>query len=1094
MFPFWENVIAPVVEAVNARRMVEIGALRGETTVRMLKRLGPDCELHVIDPLPQFDPAEHERAFPGRYFFHLGISHDVLPTLPPADVALVDGDHNWFTVYHELKMLAATAEEAGVALPVLVLHDVGWPYGRRDLYYEPSRIPAEFRQPHRRAGMRPGVRHLFPNGGMNLGLDNAEAEGGPRNGVMTALDDFMAEHDEPLRRVVLPIYYGLAIVAEERRLAASPELTSIFDHLESGEGQRELVEMAESIRLDEAVFGQAWIRSLEQRVDRAAARQLELTKAALLDEHYLDNEARLEYLASLVGKGQPDLSALRDPVRFLPVRHKRLARARAAGQHLDDGRSTAYFPYTEMGRPQLDRLEQALRTVQDDAVPGDLAEVGVGRGGGAIFLRAFLDANEIGDRSVWLADSFVATDAPVADDDVPAAIARFRSDLNQVRDGFARFGLLDDRVRFLQGEPTDSLVDAPVGRLALVRLGDGLGDTAGRVLELLHPRLSPGAVVIVAGTADPKVERAVTRARKELGVTTPVERIDWNSLTWRVPLDAPASEPATAGAGSPTLHRAPLAPPLPVDPVALSVVVVFYNMQREAARTLLSLSRSYQSGIEDLDYEVIAVDNGSRPDQRLTEDYVSSFGPQFRLLDLGEDASPSPTVALNAGIAAARGDAIALMIDGAHVLTPGVLREGMTAMAAYEPAVVATQQWYLGPGQQGDAQQAGYDQKAEDRLFAQIKWPVDGYQLFQIGHFIGERDWFDGIVESNCLFVPRKLLEQFGGFDDSFSMPGGGYANLDLFERLGLAPDVNAVSILGEGTFHQVHGGTTTNVADEAKRRELVASYGQHFRDLRGRPLIGIDRPVHYVGSMGSKASRRTRSRRDIGMKFDAMRDPMEVGAASPVPVADELKLAAIEALWDNQSWRETTWLGHPVHRYPTDLHSYQELLAKVRPGLVVVAGDDHGLGGRALFAASICDQLGQGRVVAVGSSDEAVRPDHQRITYVHGRPDDADVADQVRGLAGDHADGLVFIGLGEVGRVVAAFEHYAPLVAVDGYVVVENTVVNGRPAASGFGPGPHEAVVNILGRHHEFVVDPAPERYTVTFNRNGYLRRMVTQ
>ena len=134
MFPFWDDVIAPVIQAVDAKRVVEIGALRGETTVRMLQSLGPDCELHVIDPVPQFDPSEHERAFPGRYVFHLGISHDVLPTLPPCDVALVDGDHNWYTVYHELKMLAATAREAGAPLPVLVLHDVCWPYGRRDLY------------------------------------------------------------------------------------------------------------------------------------------------------------------------------------------------------------------------------------------------------------------------------------------------------------------------------------------------------------------------------------------------------------------------------------------------------------------------------------------------------------------------------------------------------------------------------------------------------------------------------------------------------------------------------------------------------------------------------------------------------------------------------------------------------------------------------------------------------------------------------------------------------------------------------------------------------------------------------------------------
>ena len=60
MFPLWDDVIAPVIDAAGARRIVEIGALRGETTARMLKRLGSECELHVIDPVPQFDPSEHE--------------------------------------------------------------------------------------------------------------------------------------------------------------------------------------------------------------------------------------------------------------------------------------------------------------------------------------------------------------------------------------------------------------------------------------------------------------------------------------------------------------------------------------------------------------------------------------------------------------------------------------------------------------------------------------------------------------------------------------------------------------------------------------------------------------------------------------------------------------------------------------------------------------------------------------------------------------------------------------------------------------------------------------------------------------------------
>jgi cephalosporin hydroxylase len=1101
MYQLWDDVVAPVIDALGARRVIEIGALRGETTTRMLERLGPECELHVIDPEPQFDPAEHERAFPGRYHFHRGTSHEVLPGLPTADVVLVDGDHNWYTVYHELRMLAETAQRTGSPLPVLVLHDVGWPYGRRDLYYEPHRIPAEFRQPYGRAGMRPGETSLV-YGGLNRHMANARREGGPRNGVMTAVDDFVAEHSQPLRVVVLPIFYGLAIVAEAGLLDAHPDLVAFLDHLDSPEGSQALLELGERIRIDEAIVTQAWLRHLEEQGQRRADRYLDLVKALLLDERTLQHELRVSYVLGLRG-APPDRSVLRDPVRGLPHRYTQLVRARQAGRPAADGLGD--LAVTTMGRAQLERLGEAAGRVLFAGVPGDFVDVGVGGGGGGILLRATLGVHEVPDRCVWLADTFSATSP--ADDagdgagtvEQPPAVRRLASDLNAVRDNLAHFGLLDDRVKFLQGRPAETLAAAPMEQVALVRIGEGPGIDALGVLEVLHPRMSPGAEVIVSGVADPEVDAAVGRARDRLGISAAIERIDWNAITWthEASEEAPAGPGAdasvnelAAAARSQAASHPPLAPPAPSACVALSVVVVFYNMRREAARTLHSLSRSYQRDIQDLDYEVLAIDNGSDPDQRLSGDIVASFGPEFRLLEPDGAAHPSPTGALNAGIAACRGEALALMIDGAHVLSPGVLHFGMKALRIYEPAVVATQQWYVGPGQQGDAQQAGYDQRVEDRLFASIDWPADGYRLFEIGHFIGERDWLDGIIESNCLFVPRKLLEQVGGFDESFSMPGGGYANLDLFERLAQAPGVTPASILGEGTFHQFHGGTTTNVADEAARRERVVSYRRHFEELRGRGLVGGDRPLHYVGAMAAWAAKRTRSRRWPTLAFDALREPTEV-ATPPVPVPDEVKLAAIESVWDHQAWREATWLGQPVNRYPADLHVYQELLVERRPGLVVLAGEDEGLGGRALFVASICDQLGHGQVVAVGGADASERPAHPRVTHVGGPPDRPEVAAEVATLAPEPPNALVILGLGATPRVVAAFELYAPMVAVGGYVVVENTVVNGRPARPGFAPGPYEAVEAVLARGGDFVPDPAGERYTVTFNRNGYLKRV---
>jgi cephalosporin hydroxylase len=364
--------------------------------------------------------------------------------------------------------------------------------------------------------------------------------------------------------------------------------------------------------------------------------------------------------------------------------------------------------------------------------------------------------------------------------------------------------------------------------------------------------------------------------------------------------------------------------------------------------------------------------------------------------------------------------------------------------------------------------------------------------LFEISHFIGDRDWFDGIVESNCLFVPRAVLDQYGGFDDSFAMPGGGYANLDLFERIGIAPGINVASILGEGTFHQVHGGTTTNVADEDLRRERVSSYREHFEELRGRPLIGLDRPVHFVGAMSTKAARRTRSRRHISGPFSALRDPSLGDAqAQRMPVPEELRHATTEALWYHQSWRDTTWMGRPLHRLPNDLQVYQELLVELQPETILLIADDPGLAGRAHLMASLCDLRGGGQVVAVGPTVEPSAADRPRLRTSVATPEGAaSAATAILEEVGSSTVSLVLLGLGSKAAIEACFEQVSGLVPTGGFVVVENTVVNGRPVAPEHGPGPHEAVVSILGRHPEFVADPAAERYALTFNRGGYLRR----
>ncbi|MBX3286392.1 MAG: hypothetical protein KF703_13675, partial [Actinobacteria bacterium] len=300
---------------------------------QIIDRLGPETVLHVIDPLPDFDPAEHEAEFAGQYVFHRDLSLNVLGDLPPMDAALVDGDHNWYTVYNELRLLREVARANDAPLPVLILHDVGWPYGRRDLYYDPTNIPDEFRREWSRKGMEPGKVWVVPYGaGLNPTLANANTEGGRRNGVRTGMDDFVAEHDQPLRVLVLPIYFGLAIVVEESRLAANPALREALDRLESTEGKDALLQVAEDIRIDHLIFQHKVYYDREAAVGRVARRYL----------------------------GQ---------VRANPV---------LAGTSPD----------------HLDALEADLDALRAEYVRGDVVSVGAGVDGEALFLGAYVEAHD----------------------------------------------------------------------------------------------------------------------------------------------------------------------------------------------------------------------------------------------------------------------------------------------------------------------------------------------------------------------------------------------------------------------------------------------------------------------------------------------------------------------------------------------------------------------------------------------------------------------------------------------------------------------------------------------------------------------------
>jgi hypothetical protein len=158
----------------------------------------------------------------------------------------------------------------------------------------------------------------------------------------------------------------------------------------------------------------------------------------------------------------------------------------------------------------------------------------------------------------------------------------------------------------------------------------------------------------------------------------------------------------------------------------LSVVVIVYNMPREARRTLYSLSRTYQQGVSAGDYEVIVVDNGSVP--LFSPAYVNEQEGRFAYFYMGK-ARPSPARAVNVGVRQSRGEYVGILIDGAGILSPGLLQYALRAFRAILDPVVTTFAWYVGPDIHRRAIEThGYDRQMEDQLLERIRWPEDGYR------------------------------------------------------------------------------------------------------------------------------------------------------------------------------------------------------------------------------------------------------------------------------------------------------------------------------------------------------------------------------
>jgi O-methyltransferase len=205
-----------------------------------------------------------------------------------------------------------------------------------------------------------------------------------------------------------------------------------------------------------------------------------------------------------------------------------------------EGRDWPSDAETMIGIKRLENVRACVTDVLERGVPGDLLEAGVWRGGTAIFMRAILKAHGDTTRTVWAADSFQGLPKPDAQrypadaNDQHWQFARLVITLDDVKENFRKYGLLDDQVRFLVGWFKDTLPGAPIERLAVLRLDGDMYESTMDTLNALYPRLSPGGYVIVDDYgALANCRAAVDDYRARHGIAEEIRTVDWSGIYWQ---------------------------------------------------------------------------------------------------------------------------------------------------------------------------------------------------------------------------------------------------------------------------------------------------------------------------------------------------------------------------------------------------------------------------------------------------------------------------------------------------------------------------------------------------------------------------------
>jgi hypothetical protein len=280
------EIVLGCLDARGAKSVAEVGAYAGDLT-RVLLDWAEEAGARVlaVDPTPHARLVELSESRADLELVQEP-SYEALRHIPLPDAVIIDGDHNYYTVSEELRLIDERAP--GPEIPLLLLHDVGWPHGRRDAYWNPERIPEDARQPIlERPFIFPGEPGVV-DAGMPM-YAAAEREGGAGNGVLTALEDFL-DRRRDLRLAMLPPFFGFA-VAWHHDAAWAPSVAGFVEPWD----RHPVFARLEANRLYHLAIGHARAQKLRWATAQLEAEQ---EKNRELREQLEERDAELERLRS----------------------------------------------------------------------------------------------------------------------------------------------------------------------------------------------------------------------------------------------------------------------------------------------------------------------------------------------------------------------------------------------------------------------------------------------------------------------------------------------------------------------------------------------------------------------------------------------------------------------------------------------------------------------------------------------------------------------------------------------------------------------------------------------------------------------------